>query len=88
MTKDIARGSVSLQECGHESNTGPPEYEAGILATLLSERSIGRPRRVLEDNIRMDLQGIWCKGVGYIHLAQDRVQWRDFMNMVMNPRVP
>jgi hypothetical protein len=29
-----------------------------------------------EDNIRMDLREVWWEGVGWIHLAEDRDQWR------------
>jgi hypothetical protein len=51
-------------------------------------RSMGRPRRRWEDNIRMDLGEIGIDGANWIRLAQDRVQWRPFVNTVMNLRVP
>jgi hypothetical protein len=41
-----------------------------------------------EDNIRMDLREIVGGGVDWMHLAQDRNQWRDVVNTVMNLRVP
>jgi hypothetical protein len=47
---------------------------------------LGRPRRRLEDNIKMNLIGI--DGANWIQLAQDRVQWRAFVNTVMNLRLP
>jgi hypothetical protein len=40
------------------------------------------------DNIKMDLGGIEWDGMDWIDLAQDRVQWRALVNMVMNLRVP
>jgi hypothetical protein len=48
----------------------------------------GRLRRRWEDNIKMDLRelGSGCKG--WIHLAQDRDQWRALVNTVINLRVP
>jgi hypothetical protein len=49
---------------------------------------VGRPRRRWEDNIKMDLREIVIDRVNWIQLAQDRVQWRAFVNTVMNPRVP
>jgi hypothetical protein len=52
------------------------------------KRPLGRPRRRLEDNIKMDLEEIGIDGVNWIRLAQDRVQWRAFVNTVMNFRVP
>jgi hypothetical protein len=51
-------------------------------------RPLGRPRRKREDNIKMDLMDIGWGGVDWIALAQDRDQWRAFVNMVMNLWVP
>jgi hypothetical protein len=52
-----------------------------------SKRSLGRPRRRWED-VRMDLREMGCEGVDWIHLAQDRDQWRVHENTVINLRVP
>jgi hypothetical protein len=52
------------------------------------KRPLGRPRRRLEDNIEMDLREIGIDGANWIRLAQDRVQWRAFVNMEMKLRVP
>jgi hypothetical protein len=52
------------------------------------KRSLGRPRRRWEDNIKMDLREIGIDGVNWIQLAQYRVRWRAFVNTVMNLRVP
>jgi hypothetical protein len=51
------------------------------------KRPLGRRRRRLEDNIKMDLREIGIDGANWIQLAQDRVQWRAFVNTVMNLRV-
>jgi hypothetical protein len=52
------------------------------------KRPLGRPRRRWEDNIKLDLREIGIDGANWIQLAQDRVQWRDFVNAMMNFRVP
>jgi hypothetical protein len=49
---------------------------------------LGRPRRKWEDNIKMDLREIGWRGMDWIHVAQDRDQWRALVNTVMNLRVP
>jgi hypothetical protein len=41
-----------------------------------------------EDNIKVDLGEIGIDGANWIRLAQYRVQWRAFVNTVMNLRVP
>jgi hypothetical protein len=40
------------------------------------KRPLGITRRRWDDNIKLDLKGIGCEGVNWIHLAQDRIQWR------------
>jgi hypothetical protein len=52
------------------------------------KRPLGRPRRRWEDNIKMALREIEIDEANWIRLAQDRVQWQDFVNTVMNLRVP
>jgi hypothetical protein len=52
------------------------------------KRPLGRPRRRWEDNIKVDLMEIGIDGANWIQLAQDRVQWRAFVNTMMNLRVP
>jgi hypothetical protein len=37
------------------------------------KRQLGRPRRKWEDNIRMYLQEVGCKGMDWIELAHDTV---------------
>ena len=50
---------------------------------------LGRPRRMLEDNIKMDLQEIeWGGGVDWIDVARDRDRFRALVNAAMNLRVP
>jgi hypothetical protein len=48
------------------------------------KRPLRIPRRKWEDNIKMDLRKIEIDGANWIRLAQNSVQWRAFVNMVMN----
>jgi hypothetical protein len=45
-------------------------------------------RHKWEDNIKMDLRGIGWSSMNWIDFAQDRDQWKDVLNTVMNLRVP
>ena len=56
--------------------------------TLGKERTLGRPRRRWEDNIKTDLQKVGFGGMDWIELAQDRYRWRALVIAVMNFRVP
>jgi len=42
----------------------------------------------MDDNIKIDLREKGLEGVDWIHLAQDRDQWRAVVNMAINLRVP
>jgi len=58
--------------------TGKPE----------GKRPLGRPWRIWEDNIRMELDEI-CINVGnWVDSAQDRDYWRALVNAALNLRVP
>jgi hypothetical protein len=54
------------------------------------KRSLGRPRRRWEVNIKMDLQELGAGGCcgDWMELAQDRDRWRALVSTVMNFRVP
>jgi len=55
---------------GYKSLIGKPE----------GKTALGRPKRRWEDNIRMDFKEIGWEGLDWLHLAQDREQWRAFVN--------
>jgi hypothetical protein len=52
------------------------------------KRPLGRPRRRLVDNIKMDLREMGWHGLDWIDLAQYRDQWRGLVTTVMNFQIP
>jgi hypothetical protein len=52
------------------------------------KRSLVRPGRRWDYSILMGLQEVYCWGMDWIDLAQNRDRWRAFVNVVMNCRVP
>ena len=52
------------------------------------KRSLGRPRRRWEDNIKMDLQEVGGGLGDWMELAHDRDGWRKLVGTVRNFRVP
>jgi hypothetical protein len=52
------------------------------------KRTLGRPRRRWEVNIKTDLQDVGCGDIDWIDVAQDKARWRALVNAVMNIRVP
>jgi hypothetical protein len=44
------------------------------------KRSPGRPRRRWDHNIKMDVRETGIHGANWIQLAEETVQWRDFVS--------
>jgi hypothetical protein len=51
-------------------------------------RTLGRPRRIWEDNIKIYLQETEWESLDLIHLAQDRDEWQAVVNTPLKLRVP
>jgi hypothetical protein len=81
--------SRRMRWAGHVARMGE---RRGVYKVLVGKpegkRPLGRPRRRWEDNIKLDLTEIGIDGSNWVQLSQDRVQWRTFVNTVMNRRVP
>jgi hypothetical protein len=81
--------SRRLRWAGHVARMGEGR---GVYRVLVrrpkAKRPLGRPRCMWEDNIKMDLREMGIDGANWIQLAQYRIQWRAFVNTVMNLRVP
>jgi hypothetical protein len=59
-----------------------------LVGRAKGKRPVGRPRRRCEDKIKLDLRAIGISEANWIQLVQDRVQWRAFVNTMMNLWVP
>jgi hypothetical protein len=66
--------------------------ERGVHRVLVGrpkeKRPLGRPRRILEDNIKMDVQEVGGGRGDWMELAQDRDGWRALVSRVKKLRVP
>ena len=52
------------------------------------KRPLGRPRRRLEDNIRMDLEEIGINAGNWVDSAEDINYWKSLVNAALNLWVP
>jgi hypothetical protein len=59
-----------------------------LLAKPKGKRPLGEPKISWKDNIKMDVREIGWGGIDWIDLAQDRKQWKAYVNTVKNLRVP
>jgi hypothetical protein len=55
---------------------------------ILVLRKIGRHRRRCEENVKIVRTVTECEGMDWIQPAQDRFQWRDLANKIMDLRAP
>ena len=81
--------SRRMRWAGHVARMGE---DRGVHRVLVGKpggkRSLGRPRRRWEDNIRMDLQKVEGGRGDWMELAQDRDRWRTLVGTVRDFRVP
>ena len=81
--------SRRMRWAGHVARMGEGR---GVYRVLVGKpegkRSLGRPRRRWEANIKMDLQEVGAGCGVWMELAQDRDRWRALVSTVMNLGVP
>jgi hypothetical protein len=81
--------SKRMRWAGHVARMGEGRGVHGVLVGSAEwERALRRPRRRWKDNIKLDLKEVGIDGANWIQLAQDMIQWRAFVNTVMNLRIP
>jgi hypothetical protein len=84
-----AGGKIETNEMGRACGAyGEDRGVHRVLVGKPEEKSpLGRPRRRLEDNIKMDLQEVG-RGLGdWMELAQDRDRWRALVGTVRDFRI-
>ena len=78
-----------MRWAGHVDRMGEDRVVQRVLVGKPEgKRSLGRPRRRWEDNIKMDLQEVGGGRGDWRHLAQDRDRWRALVGKVRDFRVP
>jgi hypothetical protein len=81
--------SRRMRWAGHVAHMGEGR---GVHRVLVGKpegkRSLGRPRRRWEDNIKMDLQEVGGGCGDWMEQVQDRDRWRALVSTVMKFRVP
>jgi hypothetical protein len=80
--------SRRMRWAGHVARMGERRCVYRVLVGMPEgKRPLERPRRRWEYNSKMDLREIGIDRANWIRLAQDNVQWRAFVNTVLNLRV-
>jgi hypothetical protein len=75
----------TLRLVGHAARLGERRGVCGVLVGKPEgKRPLGKSMHRWEDNIKMDLQEVGCRGMDCIILAQDRDRWQALVNAVMN----
>jgi hypothetical protein len=73
----IPNRHVSNSALDAARSTSPTEYRSVHTYML---------RAWWENNIKMNLTEIWCEDIDWIQLAQDKIQWQNFVNTMKNLR--
>jgi hypothetical protein len=85
-------GVIKSRRVGWAGYAARMRKRRGVYRVLVGKpdgkRPLGRHRHRWEDNIKMDLQEVGCKGMDWIDVTQDRDRWRALVNAVMNFLVP
>ena len=81
--------SRGLRLAGHVARMEQSRNEYRVVVPKTEGmKPLGRPRRRLEDIIKMDLGKVDCDPVDWRALAEVRRQWRSYVRTLLNLRVP
>jgi len=81
--------SRRMRWAGHVASMGDGrDVHRVLMGKPEGKRSLGRPRRRWEDNIKMNLQEVGGGCGDWMELVQDRDRWRALVSAVMNFRGP
>ena len=76
--------SIKMRWAGLVTRVGERRGAEKVLVGRCEGRiPLGRRRHRWEDNIKMDLEEISCRGMEWIDLAQDMDRWRAVVNALM-----
>jgi hypothetical protein len=79
--------SRRMRRAEHVAGMGEKRNACRILVVNPErKRPVGRPRRRLVDNIKMELRETGWDSVDWIDMTQDIEQWRALVNTVLNLR--
>jgi len=78
-----------MRSAGHAARRGGLRKAYKMLIRKSEgNRPLGTSAHGLENNINMNLKATACENMEWMHLAQDREQWRALTHTVMTLRVP
>ena len=81
--------SIRLRYAGHVARMEEGRSAFNILTGKPTKhRPLGRPRRRLEDNIRINLEEICINAWNWVDSAHDWDYWRALVNAALDLRVP
>jgi hypothetical protein len=79
--------SRNMRRAGHVARMGAKKNAyRNLVGKPEGKRPVGRSRRRWEDNIKIYLKEIGWGCMNWNNRIQDRDQWRDIVNTVMNLR--
>jgi hypothetical protein len=77
-----------MRRAGHVARVGKRGAYRVLGGKPDGKTPLERPRHRWEHNIKIDVDEVGLRGMGWIDLAQDRERWRALVDVVTNFQVP